>query len=33
MSQNIAQGILFRRVQQELLGLTGVKKSLVASKK
>ena len=32
MSQNIAQGILFRRVQQELLGLTGVKKSLVASR-
>ena len=32
MSQNIAQGKLFRRVQQELVGLTGVKKSLVASR-
>jgi predicted regulator of Ras-like GTPase activity (Roadblock/LC7/MglB family) len=32
MSQNIAQDILFRRVQQELRGLNGVKTSLVASR-
>lgn len=32
MSQNIAQDILFRKIQQELVGLKGVKKSLVASR-
>jgi predicted regulator of Ras-like GTPase activity (Roadblock/LC7/MglB family) len=32
MSQNIAQDILFHRVQQELRGLKGVKTSLIASR-
>jgi predicted regulator of Ras-like GTPase activity (Roadblock/LC7/MglB family) len=32
MSPNIAQDILFHRVQQELRGLIGVKTSLVASR-
>ena len=32
MSQNIAQDILFRRVQKELGGLKGVKTTLVASR-
>ncbi|TFH39466.1 MAG: hypothetical protein E4G94_10955, partial [ANME-2 cluster archaeon] len=32
MSQNIAQDILFRRIQKELGGLKGVKTTLVASR-